>query len=629
MSLSKFNSIEQKLGLLFNFSIIFALLISVAGFASTSIYYSFRDFSGELSSIAKVVGATSRTALVFQDKVAGARILSGLSVKENIKYASLASIDGEIIAEYGTAPDGYGFVLAKQEKIEWNVSRVKVLLPIILEGEQVGSLTVISGIESFYEQLEILALITCFIAFLLLAGGSYFRKFLRRLVSDPIISLMQMTQELSATSNFSSRLPTQDEQHDEIAELIKSFNHMMGQIEERNTALVAAKNKAEESDKLKSIFLATVSHELRTPLHAILGMTDEVLQTNVDTEQRSLLEVVRSSGSLLISVINDILDFSKIEAGKLVLIRTPLSIREVVLKVFQLFELSAKNKSVALVLNIHPQVPEIISIDGSRLTQILVNLVGNALKFTSSGSIEIEVKLREENPASKVASLQISVKDTGIGIPDSALHTIFEAFSQVRSKTEHTEGTGLGLAISSKLVQLMGGWIWAESKVGEGSKFHFTLNAEIAAIPAAQSIQKETASTQSPAQQATGDVILAVDDNKVNLLLAERLLQREGYTVLKAWNGQEAVDICKDQKIDLILMDLSMPVMDGLVASKIIREMEAGTGKRVPIIALTANALDEQAHECVSAGMDEYLTKPIERKKLIAVIERLLKNKKN
>jgi signal transduction histidine kinase/CheY-like chemotaxis protein len=632
MHLIKGKSIEQKLGLLFSFATIFAFGISVIGFSVILIFYSYRDFTRELSSVANVIGASSRTALIFRDSVAGDRILSGLTAKKNVKYSSLTDLEGDVVAEFGTVPENFQRVTVKHETVFWTTGEVSLNLPIFLEEELIGQLTVISGLETFYEQLTVVLWITIFIACLIAVGVIFFRKALRSWVVEPIASLMKSTQSLSETKDFSFRLSVPTQQKDEISELIQSFNHMMSQIEERDNALIAAKNKAEESDKLKTIFLATVSHELRTPLHAILGMTDEVLESEVNNDQKTLLEIIKSSGSLLISVINDILDFSKIEAGKLVLIATPLNIRDVIGRVLNLFELSASNKSVKLNVAIADDVPASILADGSRLTQILVNLVGNALKFTNTGHLEVAVRVREEVSTTKSIGLQFTVSDTGIGIPESELKTIFEAFSQLRSKTDNQDGTGLGLAISSRLVHLMGGWIWAESRIGEGSRFHFVIKTEsVRAADFKPDISESEMSVPAPPPEIDEPkknknlVILAVDDNKVNQLLSERVLKREGYKVIVAWNGQEALDSFGMNKIDLVLMDLTMPVMDGLTAARAIRELETTVGRRpVPIIALTANALDEQRLECFAAGMDEYLTKPLERKKLLNCIEKLL-----
>lgn len=629
--------IDKRLGRIFGLAIVFCLLVTSLGFSATLLYYSHSSFSQELSSVANVAGATSRAALAFDDSQAGDRVLSALSARKNIIYAALIDTSGKILSEFGIAPQKLMVPHSVKKEVRyWSWSYAQLAVPVSLDGELIGCLLVISSLSSFYDQLIILTIITVSLMLIASLGAFYFNSVLRKVISVPIISLRDFAKNISITKNFSTRLPTTDSQHSEVTQLIQTFNQMLEQLEERDRALILAKEKAEQADKLKSIFLASVSHEIRTPLHAILGMTDEILHTNIDNEQRELLEVVKSSGGLLISIISDILDFSKIEAGKLDLSTEKLELPEFLHTVMHMFELASRKKGLSLSASIAPEVPSTIIVDRGRLAQILVNLLGNALKFTSSGSIKIDVRIREKPKRKDKVELHFSISDTGIGIPEDALNSIFESFIQIIGPdAKNREGTGLGLAISSRLVSLMGGSIWAESKLGIGSTFHFIVEVSkssdskpVSTLVENRSKGSEQAQQiESAAFNANMFTILVVEDNKVNSKLAQRVLSKAGYNVVLAFNGEECLEVLSKQQIDLILMDVNMPILDGIATTKRIREAEMETGEHIKIIALTANAIEDTSSKCLETGMDEFLTKPLDRNSLLSAIERNLPEK--
>ncbi|MCP5467649.1 MAG: response regulator [Deltaproteobacteria bacterium] len=381
-----------------------------------------------------------------------------------------------------------------------------------------------------------------------------------------------------------------------------------------------AKQRAEESEKIKTEFLANMSHEIRTPLNAIMGYVDLILKDKLSVEHREYLEIVKESGKILQTIISDILDISKIEAGQLLIESVPFSLNETAKNIAAACNalLVQKTDRVKLTTKFKPTSEiDYIKGDPTRLRQILFNLLSNAIKFTEEGTIEFGYK------KTKKGELTFYVKDTGIGISQDKHEKIFNLFDQAdASTTRKYGGSGLGLTITKKLVEHMGGKIWLESSPGKGSAFYFSVPFQ----PAKKAKAIQNVEVNPEAQKSHKFHILVVEDNMVNLKLTERLLEKAGYEVSITENGKAAIEeFLRNKDIDLILMDMQMPIMDGLEATKRIRSLEAKQKKTpIPIIALTASAMKKDKEKCMKAGCDYYLTKPIIYDQLAHALEKFL-----
>jgi signal transduction histidine kinase/FixJ family two-component response regulator/HPt (histidine-containing phosphotransfer) domain-containing protein len=493
----------------------------------------------------------------------------------------------------------------------------------------------------------------------LVGGGLVIAFMISRRVTRPVRRLTSMARKV-AQGDLDTRVAV--ESKDEVGVLALAFNAMTAELansystlEERvrqrtaelvasQNALAEAKDVAESANRAKSEFLANMSHEIRTPLNGILGMADLLRATTLSSEQRDYVELVRQSAEALMRLLNDVLDLSKIEAGMLPFEHVDFSLRDCVQSAVKLLSVRAADRGLGLSCRIAPDVPDSLRGDPGRLRQIIVNLVGNAIKFTEEGEIVVEVDT--ERPADKmdvrgrdVASggdvrLRFSVQDTGIGIPAHMQSLVFDAFVQVDSTAARRHGgTGLGLSISSRLVRLMGGRIWLDSKPGEGTTVFFTARF----APASAVVEPHDACAASGEfaldrpSAASGDTpghtrklnVLVAEDGLINQKVVRGMLEKLGHRVTVTSNGREALQAVRERPFDVIFMDIHMPELDGYETTAAIRASDDVRVRCLPIIALTADVMRDDRQRCLAAGMDEYLAKPIRVAELVRVLEGL------
>jgi signal transduction histidine kinase/ActR/RegA family two-component response regulator len=528
-------------------------------------------------------------------------------------------------------PQGKPLITTTASRLQSKASETTTdtTVPIPAGGQRavLGTLTLTATVATTNDLLARYASVFGSLFFVAAGGALFLSRWVARRAVEPVIRLSHVMEDVAASGDFQRRVAEAGD--DEFAKLSRSFNALLQQLHVNDSdlrrtlaQLVEAKNTAEAANTAKSQFLANMSHEIRTPLNGVITMAEIMAAGDLSAPQRQKLDVVRNSSAALLLILNDLLDLSKIEAGHVELLIEDQDLSGLLREMHDSYGPMLRQKGLEPILSVPEDLSGHWRIDAYRLRQVISNLMSNALKFTAQGSITLGGQVNWPSPDEAIVTLTVS--DTGIGIPRDKIDRLFEKFVQVDgSTTRQYGGTGLGLAICRELVSMMGGKIWIESVEGEGSTFYvqLPLTRSLSAPLPAPKPKPTSAVTHSPRPRLK---ILAAEDVRANQMVLQAALEHRNIDLTLVDNGAQALEAFGLERFDLILMDIQMPIMDGLAATRAIRNQERLSGLApTPIIALSANAMDYQIASYREAGCDDYIAKPIDLTRLANAIDRL------
>ena len=640
-----------------------AIAVCVSGaFVIVAEYFVARDsFVDNVSGLSDVIGFNLRASLAFDMPSDAHTILASLATVPSVRRGVAFRVDGTPLAMYASSDANDTSFSAEVHQLHADSQFEPAIrlagrgliriAPIVSDGERIGSLAIEASLEEIYERLQFEAVSLLLIVLVAMLLASFAGNVMQQSITKPIQELAAGMRQVSGSRRY---VQLERRSDDEIGGLVEGFNAMSAEIEARDQLLADAndeleqqvrdrthelestnrelsatikavgreRDRAEEANRAKSVFLATMSHEIRTPMNEMLGNTELLLNEPLGAHAREYGEIAYRSGEALLDLINDVLDFSRIEAGHLELAEGPFDLSRLIEQLAASLQPTIEGKGVALVLDLDAPPERLVLGDDGRLRQVLCNLISNAAKFTEEGSVR--VSLRIVPLAGETLRARIEVQDSGIGIAPADQGRIFERFAQADgSWTRSFGGTGLGLAICKELIERMGGEIGVRSDGASGSTFWLSLVLSYSN----ELVDNDDADepTFDGFDNETGCRVLVVDDTDINRDMARRMLDKFGCHVEVASDGQQAVECVAREQFDLILMDCQMPVMDGFRAARRIRIAESESSRpRCYIAALTANAIKGDRERCIKAGMDDYIPKPFKLADLRQVVQRVL-----